>query len=108
MSNNNNKFDVYLGKYRDQFGYGNFYVGGADTLDDIKKVLKKAQCKTGDDVFVYSKDHHGQYDGYGCFGIVKVEYSGDGGKYKDVYVNADNLKYGRGCFSDDKVKKLLR
>ena len=64
MSNNNNKFDVYLGKYRDQFGYGNFYVGGADTLDDIKKVLKKAQCKTGDDVFVYSKDHHGQYDVY--------------------------------------------
>ena len=85
-----------------------FYAGGADTLHDVKKVLKKTHCKTGDDVFVYAKDHEGRYSGYDCFGIVKVEHYGDGGSYKDVYVNADNLKYGRGCFSDDKVKKLLR
>jgi hypothetical protein len=110
MSNSKKKFDVYLGKYRSNFGYGKFYVGGADDFDEVKGALKKAQCKTGDDVFIVPSGKTCGYDGYGDFGIVKVEHSGypTDGSYKDIYVNANNLKYGRGCFSEASVKKLLR
>ena len=48
---NNNKYSVYVGKFRKEFGYAEFFKGRTGWFLGAK-VLAKKQCKVGDRVIV--------------------------------------------------------